>query len=330
MYKKNTPISLGARFRKFLPSNHLLPALLIAILCLSLFLSLSTESFATSKSLINLLEANSYRLILALGMLMVISSGGIDLSQGSIISLSAILAALGMKQGLPVSFCVLIAIVSGALLGALNGLLINLTKLDAFILTLATSFMYRGLSLILTRGIPLTLLPADFRNFAAGDFLGMETGVGFALLLLLILIPIYRFMPWGHYLRSLGGNAQALARSGVSVGAYRISAYAFSGFTAALAGLIISARLNSAEANAGMNMQVHAICAVVMGGTPLEGGRGSLLGTFLAVILLGLVRQGLTILSISAYYQEFITGGLLLAALIFAELREVKTRPKNS
>lgn len=312
-----------------MPSNHLLPALVLSILCLVLFLSLRTESFATRKSLINLLEANSYRLILALGMLMVISSGGIDLSQGSIISLSAILAALGMKQGLPVSLSVLIGLASGTLLGALNGLLINLTKLDAFILTLATSFMYRGLSLILTRGIPLTLLPAGFRNFAAGDCWGIETGVGFALLLLVILIPTYLFMPWGHYLRSLGGNAQALARSGVPVGAYRISAYAFSGFTASLAGLIISARLNSAEANAGMNMQVHAICAVVMGGTPLAGGRGSLLGTCLAVILLGLVRQGLTILSVSAYYQEFITGSLLLAALIIAELREVKTHPKN-
>ena len=299
------------------------PLLLIAV-CLAMmaFLSLETEAFFSVKNVVNILEANSYRLILACGMMCVIASGAIDLSAGSILSFSAIGAAMAMKAGAPVWLAIVLALGLGAAMGAANGLLIHATRINAFIITLGTSFLYRGMSLIATQGIPVTKLPQGFRAFGYGDIFGMESGVSMAALVVLLLIPLFYRMRWGCYVTALGGNPEALKRSGVAIGPYRVSVFALMGALSALAGIIISARLNSAEANAGLDMEMDAICAVIMGGTALHGGSGNLLGTVIAVFLLGLIRNGLTILSVSSYYQQFITGALLLCAVTAAELRE--------
>lgn len=290
------------------------------------FLSFRTNSFFSFKNVVNILEATSYRLILAAGMMCVIATGAIDLSVGSVLSLSAILMAKALKAGWPVWLCIGIALLAGAAMGAVSGGLVHLTRINSLIITLATSFLYRGLSLILTAGIPITKLPQAFRNIGCGDVLQMESGVMIAFATILILIPLFSYMRWGHYLKALGGNAGALQRAGVPTGRYRISAFAFSGLMAALAGIIVTARLNSAEANAGLNMEMDAICAVIMGGTALHGGTASLFGTIVAVFLLGLIRNGLTIMSVSSYYQQFITGALLLIAVVIAEIRERRNR----
>lgn len=303
------------------------PLLLIAV-CLGMmvFLSIQTQSFFSLKNVVNILEANSYRLILACGMMCIISSGAIDLSVGSILSFSAIGAAMAMKAGVPVWACILLALGLGAAMGAANGLLIHITRINALIITLATSFLYRGMSLIATQGIPITKLPQGFRSFGYGDIFGMESGVTMSFLVVLLLIPLFYFMRWGNYVTALGGNPEALKRSGVPTGWYRVSAFTLMGVLSALAGIIITARLNSAEANAGLNMEMDAICAVIMGGTALHGGSGSLLGTVVAVFLMGLIRNGLTIMSVSSYYQQFITGAMLLCAVVIAELRERRGR----
>mgnify|MGYP002578537679 CR=1 FL=1 len=145
---------------------------------------------------------------------------------------------------------------------------------------------------------------------------------GAALLVLLLSIPLLYKMRWGHYITTLGGNPVALRRCGVRTGAWRISTFAVMGFLAALAGIIISARLNSAEPNAGLNMEMDAITAVILGGTPLHGGSAALAGTAVAVLLLGTIRNGLTLMSVSSYYQQFITGAILLCAVVTAEIRE--------
>lgn len=302
--------------------------LLLAAVCLVMmaFLSVETQSFFSWKNVVNILEANSYRLILACGMMCVIASGAIDLSTGSILSFSAICMASALQAGAPAWAGILVALAAGAAMGAVNGLLIQVTRINAFIITLATSFMYRGLSLMVTQGIPITKLPQSFRDFGCGDVFGMESGVTMAFAVIVLLIPAFYFMRWGHYLTSLGGNPEALKRSGVAIGRYRVSAFALMGFLSALAGIIITARLNSAEANAGLNMEMDAICAVIMGGTALHGGSGSLAGTVIAVFLMGLIRNGLTIMSVSSYYQQFITGAMLLCAVVAAELRERRRR----
>lgn len=308
-------------------SKHLTPLLLLGVcLLMMVFLSLRTRSFFSVKNMVNILEANSYRLILAVGMMLIISSGAIDLSVGSVISLSAILMATALKAGLPPVLCVLIGIASGALLGTVNGIVIHFSRISPFIVTLATSYMYRGLSLILTGGIPITKLPQVFRQIGCGNILGMESGVTMAFVITLLVIPLFYFMRWGSFLRTMGSNPEALRRTGVRVSLYRISSYALMGTFAAVVGVIITARLNSAEPNAGMSMEMDAICAVIMGGTSLHGGDGSLAGTVIAVFLMGLIRNGLTVMSVSPYYQQFITGGILLVAVVAAELRSRRSR----
>lgn len=313
-------------FLRWKKANHTGLMLIIVSIAIMLYLSFKTQSFFSWKNVVNILEASSFRMLLAVGMMCVIASGAIDLSIGSVLSLSAIIMAKALKAELPVPLCIAISLAAGSALGALSGSLIYFTGINPFIITLSTSFMFRGMSLILTQGIPITKLPQAFRSFGCGDIFHMESGVTMAFLTVLVLIPLFGKMRWGHYLKALGGNESALLRSGVRIGFYRISAYAFSGLMAALAGIIITARLNSAEANAGLNMEMDAICAVIMGGTALHGGDASLFGTVTAVLLLGLIRNGLTLLSVSSYYQQFITGFLLLAAVVTAELRERRRR----
>ena len=306
------------------PSTSLL--LLAVCLAMMVFLSIRTQSFFSLKNVVNILEANSYRLLLACGMMCIISSGAIDLSVGSILSFSAVCTAMALKGGLSIGLSIPLALALGGIMGAINGLLIHVTRINAFIITLATSFLYRGLSLIATQGIPITKLPQGFRVFGCGDLFGMESGVTMALLVIVLLIPLFYHMRWGTYVTSLGGSPEALKRSGVPIGRYRVSVFVLMGVLSALACIIVTARLNSAEANAGLNMEMDAICAVIMGGTALHGGRGSLPGTVIAVFLMGLIRNGLTILSVSSYYQQFLTGAMLLCAVVIAEFRERKGR----
>lgn len=303
-------------------------ALLLIAVCLGMmvFLSLETQSFFSWKNVVNILEANSYRLLLAIGMMCVIASGAIDLSVGSILSLSAIIMARALKAEWPIWPALGLGLLSGLVLGSINGLCIHFTRINALIITLATSYLYRGLSLMITQGIPITKLPQAFREIGCGDIFGMESGVTMALGATLLLIPLFYYTKWGNYVMSLGGNPEALKRSGVHTGLYRVSVFALSGLFSALSGIIVTARLNSAEANAGLNMEMDAICAVIMGGTALHGGYGNLLGTVVAVFLLGLIRNGLTIMSVSSYYQQFITGAILLCAVVVAELRERRFR----
>lgn len=300
--------------------------LVVIIFMIMVFLSFETNAFFSGKNFVNILEATSYRLLLALGMMCVIATGAIDLSVGSVLSLSAIIMAKALKAGLPTPICILIALGSGIVMGIITGSLVHYTRINALIITLATSFMYRGISLIITKGTPVSNLPKSFRDFGYGDIFGMESGVTFGIITIIILYFFMKKMKWGHYLMGIGGNESALRRMGVKIGFYRISAFAFVGMMAAMAGIIISARLNSAEANAGLNMEMDAICAVIMGGSALHGGKVSYAGTIIAVFLLGLIRNGLTIMSVSSYYQQFITGMLLLIAVVIAELRERKNR----
>lgn len=312
--------------KKFVYRHASILILLLFIVILSIFLSFNSSSFLSWKNMVNIFEATSYRMILAVGMTFIIASGCIDLSIGAIISLSAILMAMAMKAGVPVAVSIIICLVCGAVLGLINGSLVYSTRVNSLVVTLGTSSIYRGLALILTLGTPISRFPDAFRSFGYGDILGMESGVWMAAIILIIAFPLMYRMRWGHYLTALGSNSEALSRSGVRTVFYRVGSFVMMGVLAALCAVIITARLNSAEPNAGLSMEMDAIAAVIMGGTPLNGGTASVAGTAVAVILLGLIRNGLTLMSISSYYQQFITGILLLLAVVLAELRQRRQR----
>lgn len=315
---------MSSIIKKF-SSKYISIILLFAILILiTIFLSIKTPYFFKYKNFLNILEANSYKMILAIGMTFIIASGGIDLSIGSIISLSAIIMAINMKNGVSFQVGILISIAMGIIMGAFNGIIIHYTGINSLIITLATSSIFRGISLVLTQGTPITKFDEKFLFIGTGDIFNMEPGVYIGIFILLISIPIMCKMKWGHYVKSIGGNEEALKRTGIKVGFYKITTYIYMGVLAAIVGIIITARLNSAEPNAGLGMEIDAITAVIMGGTPLSGGKSSLLGTVIAVFLLGLIRNGLTIMSISSDYQQFITGVILLSSILVAEIKEHK------
>ena len=316
---------MNNNIKSFIAKHSSLVLMIFLIISLSILLGYKSEHFLTLKNLINILEANSYKLILAIGMTFIISSGAIDLSVGSIISLSAIIMALSMKNGASDPVGIIVALFSGAALGAFNGSIIHFSGINPMITTLATASIYRGLSLIITKGIPITKFEKSFLSIGSGELFGAEPSVTIAIIILVTAIPVMYKMKWGHYLRTMGSNHSALIRMGVSTGRYRISSYIYMGVMAAIVGIIITARLNSAEANAGLSMEMDAIAAVIMGGTPLHGGRAALGGTVAAVLLLGIIRNGLTVMSISSFYQQFITGTILLIAVLVTEYRIKKT-----
>lgn len=309
---------LRRRLRPFYPQLLLAAVFLLFVITLS-FLS---DHFLTWKNLKNIAEANSFRLLLALGMTVVMSSAAIDLSAGSIVSLSGIIMAGLISVGWDVSLAIVIGLIGGIVMGALNGYVIAKSRLSPFIVTLAFMSIYRGLSLIVTEGIPITKLPAAFRFWGRSDIDKLNPPLIIAAVVFLFLIPFMSRTKPGQYILASGGSEEALRRQGVNTSFYRVLAHAMLGFTAAITGLIVTARLNSAEANAGIGMDIDAITAVIMGGTPLSGGRAHLVGSLIAVLLLGTIRNGLTILSVSSYYQQFFSGVLLLVSVLLAKRRE--------
>lgn len=299
--------------------------LLAVMMLICTVLTVESKYFLTWQNIRNILEANSYRLILAIGMTFVIASGVMDLSAGSVVSMCGVIMAVCLHAGLPVWAAVFIGVCAGAVMGAVNGLLIHYTGINFFILTLAVSGMLRGISLMITDGKPITRFGQEFIFLGIGRIGELQLSVLFAAFLVLACFPLMFHMKWGNYVTALGGNKEALEKSGIHVGVIRVSVHMFLGAMAAVTAVIITARLNSAEPNAGMNMELDAITAVVMGGTVISGGRASIGGTVLAVLILGIIRNGLTLMSVSSDYQQWITGFLLLVSVLISEIRVRKT-----
>ena len=190
------------------------------------------------------------------------------------------------------------------------------------------SGMLRGISLIITGGRPITRFGAAFMTIGTGRLAGIQISVWIAVILTLAAAVVLNCTRWGSYIRTLGSNPEALQKCGIGIAGYRISVQAVMGLAAAITAVIITARLNSAEPNAGMDMELDAITAVAMGGTPITGGKSRISGTMLAVIILGIIRNGLTLMSISSDYQQWITGFLLLVSVLVSGIRIKNTKQK--
>lgn len=298
--------------------------LLVMMLLIAVLLTARSEHFLTWRNLKNILEANTYRLILALGMTVVIASGVMDLSAGAMLSLSGIVMALLLHMGISPRAAVLLGLLTGGAMGFVNGWMIQTTNINFFILTLGTSTIYRGIALTLTGGKPISRFPAEFMWFGTGKWCGIQISIWVCLLLVLAVQLVMQHTTWGSYIQSLGSSRDSLSKVGVSVGRYRIAVHIFMGIMAAAAAVIITARLNSAEPNAGIGMELDAVTAAILGGTPVSGGRVSIIGTVLAVLLLGLVRNGLTLLSVSSNFQQLITGIIFIASIVFSEIKARK------
>jgi len=307
---------VGTFFRRF--------GLLFVIAVLVFALSLLSPRFLAMQNVLNLLLQASVNAVIAAGMTLVILTAGIDLSVGSVLALTAVITADVLQLGVPVVLAVGVGLGVGALAGAINGLLITLGRIPPFIATLGMMTLARGLALSYAGGRPITGLPAGFLLVGTSSLLGIPTPVwitagvyALGAVLLTMTVP-------GRYIYAVGNSDRAARFSGLPVRRTTVTVYVISGVLAALAGMILTGRLDSAQPIMGLGYELNAIAAVVVGGAALSGGEGGLGGTFLGALLMAIIANAINILNISPFIAQVLQGAVILAALLLHGLSHRK------
>ena len=295
--------------------------LVIVFLMLCLGLSLLSDRFLTMGNIVNILRQSTINGIIAIGMTYVILTAGIDLSVGSILALTGVVTAtLLQREGITVPIAIIAGLTLGALLGLINGVIITQLKVPPFVTTLGMMTIARGLALTFTEGRPVTGLPDNFRAIGTGSLGTIPMPIFVAGIAFLLGYLVLNHTSIGEYVLALGNNPVAARYAGINVNLYTIFVYVIAGILAALAGMILIARLNSAQPTAGLGYEFDAIAAVVVGGTSFAGGEGSLWGTLLGVLVIAVLNNGLNLLDVSSFYQPVVTGVVIALALLFYKL----------
>lgn len=299
----------------------------IALIILMVVITIINSNFLTANNLLNLLLQVTSNALIAFGMTFVILTGGIDLSVGSILSLSSALTAGLLGSGMPVTLAILISLILGCILGMMNGLLISYGKLAPFIVTLATMTIFRGATLVYTNGNPITKGLSDtflFQFLGQGYIVGIPFPVIIMFIVFIVLYVLLHKTAFGKSVYAIGGNEKAAYISGVKLNKVKIIIYSISGIMASISGLIITSRLSSAQPTAGASYEMDAIAAVVLGGTSLSGGKGRILGTLIGALIIGVLNNGLNIIGVSAFWQQVVKGVVILIAVLIDRFKVVK------
>jgi ribose/xylose/arabinose/galactoside ABC-type transport system permease subunit len=293
---------------------------ILAILALSIFLSLVSPYFLNATNFINIGNQIAINVIIATGMTMVICSGGIDLSVGSNVALTGVIVAVYFSVAgsgfFSVLFGIILGIVVGMLIGFMNGMVISLLRVPPFITTLGTMGVVRGLALVFSGGRPLMGMPDNFLSVFSGFVEGIPKPVIVATLIALLGAFLLNKTTLGRYAKALGGNERCVRISGIHAKKYKIILYTFEGALAAISGLALTSMMATAEPIAGNWYELEAIAVVVMGGTSLQGGKGTILGTVLGALLLGITRNGLNLIHVPANYHQLLVGVIILLAVV--------------
>lgn len=292
-------------------------SVLLIFLALCVILSVLTPSFLTTNNLLNVGVQSTIVAIAAAGVTLCIITGGIDLSVGSVVALSgALSAAAAARAHLPVALAILVGMGVGTLCGAISGLLIARGGLPPFVATLAMMAAARGGTLVFTQGRPVAGLSKEYTFWGTGLILGIPTPIW-------LLVLVYLFTWWllsqtrfGRYTYALGGSEEVTRLAGIQPATLKLGVYSLSGLFAGLAGVILTARLFSAQPAAGAGLELDAITAVVLGGTSLAGGSGGVIGTLLGALLIGVLSNGLNLLEVTSYYQLVIKGLVIILAVL--------------
>lgn len=296
---------------------------ILALIILMVFVSILNPTFLQANNLMNLMRQLIINGFIALGMTFVILTGGIDLSVGSTLALTSAIFAGLLQNGMNTGLAILIAVGLGLVLGLLNGLLITKGKLAPFIVTLATMTIFRGLTLVYTDGRPIAG-PKDnfaFQFLGKGQIFGIPFQVILFILAFLCLWIILNKTALGRKIYAVGGNEKASFISGINIDKVKIWVYVISSLMAVLSGLVLTSRLNSAQPTAGAAYEMDAIAAVVLGGTSMTGGSGSLTGTLIGILILGVLNNGLNLLGVSSFYQQIVKGIVILIAVLIDRKR---------
>ena len=288
---------------------------LFGLIALSAVLWALTPHFLTVANLLNIAQQTSINAIVAVGMTFVILSGGIDLSVGSIVAVSGVVLGTMLQADQPLVLSVLAAIMIGTACGLLNGALISWGGLPPFIVTLGMMSIARGAALVFTEGRPVSGFDAGFRSLATGSVWFVPAPVIIMIVIYLCAHVVLTQTTFGRYTYAIGGNEEATRLSGVAVLRHKTIIYGVSALMSALAAIILTARLNSAQPIAGMMYELDAIAATVIGGTSLMGGEGSLAGTLVGALIMGVLRNGLNLLGVSSFVQQIVIGAVIVGAV---------------
>ncbi|MCG3760375.1 ribose ABC transporter permease [Vibrio cincinnatiensis] len=293
---------------------------LIALLFLVVVVSFLNPNFFTVDNILNILRQTSVNAIIAVGMTLVILTAGIDLSVGSILALCGAFAASLIALEVPVFVAVPTALLAGAILGGISGIIIAKGKVQAFIATLVTMTLLRGVTMVYTDGRPISTGFTDtadaFAWFGTGYALGIPVPVWMMVIVFAAAWYLLNHTRFGRYVYAMGGNESAARLSGINVDRVKIGVYAICGLLSALAGIIVTSRLSSAQPTAGMGYELDAIAAVVLGGTSLMGGKGRIMGTLIGALIIGFLNNALNLLDVTSYYQMIAKAVVILLAVL--------------
>jgi len=300
--------------------ENLLPFLSLIILFIAL--CLLSPYFFTVKNLSSVARQTAVINIIALGMTLIMVSGGIDLSVGAMLAFCGIIGTMCLQAGLPVVVSILIAVLVGMGWGAINGLITTKLKITPFIATLGTLGVIRGLTLIISNGMPVVNVPKSFGYLGDGTLLGVIPVPVLLLVALALLVHyILKYTRLGRYAYAIGSNMDAARYAGINIGGYMVAIYALAGAMTGLAGMIESSRLMTGQPTAGEGYELKVIAAVVIGGGSLKGGEGTVLGTIIGAFIMSLLSNGSNLLGISPFFQQVLIGSVIILAVALDEYR---------
>jgi len=302
--------------------QRLLPFLTLTVLFVGL--AIASPHFLTSTNLSSVVRQTAVINIMALGMTLIIISGGIDLSVGAILAMGGLLGCMAMEKGYAIPVGVLVGILTGGFWGFVNGFLTTKLRINPFIVTLGTLGIVRGLTLIISNGLPVHQIPRQFSFLGEGNVLGVPFVLWILMVCALLVHMILEHTKLGRYAFAIGSNPDAAFYAGIPVAFHTTAVYVIGGMLTGLAGMIEASRLMTGQPTAGQGYELQAIAAVVIGGGSLRGGEGSVVGTLVGAFIMGLLSNGSDLLGISPYLQQAIIGAVIILAVSFDELRKRK------
>lgn len=296
-------------------------AIFLALLGIMIVITIVAPNFATAGNIYRVSRQISFVAIASLGVFTVILTGGIDLSLGSIIGISGVISGLCMEAGVHYLAAIGIGLVTGCLVGTINGVLVSYVGITPFIVTLGMLSMARGSIWIITKGWPVENIDERILVLSQGDILGIPVPVIIMFIIAIFVHLVMRSTVFGRRIYAIGGNEEATRLSGIDVQKIKCLAYAISGLMAAITGIMLVARFNSAQTSSGDGWELDAIAAAVIGGTSLQGGAGSVVGVLIGAAIMGVIRNGLVLMKISAYWQTAIMGLIIVLAAVIDRIK---------
>ncbi|HET6436903.1 MAG TPA: ABC transporter permease [Anaeromyxobacter sp.] len=309
-------------FRRLARQREFMIALVVGLVFLAM--CFASPYFLSSGNLLALLLGLSVEAIIAVAMTNLMVAGGFDMSVGSVVAFTGAATALLLISEVPVWLSVLTGLALGAAIGAFNGFIVSKVGINPFVTTLSSLSLFRGLTLILTKGRNISGLPDGFKALGQTTVLGVQTPIIVAVVLIAagdLMLRRFRFFRQSYY---IGGNERAARLSGIPVDRMKTLAYLLTGLFAGLAGVVMTARLGAASVTAGTGLELRVITAVIIGGASLQGGEGTVLGAFLGSLLMALITNALTLLGVDVYWQTFVIGATLLAAVLIDRLGKAR------